>query len=46
MFGVIIFVEAMIRHLADLAWDGALRFDITSPTTGPSEPEAPASYDY
>jgi hypothetical protein len=46
MLGVIIFVEAMIRHLADLAWDGALRFDITSPTTRLSEPDAQASYDY
>jgi len=46
MLGVIIFIEAMIRHLADLAWDGALRFEITSRTTRLSEPDAPASYDY
>jgi hypothetical protein len=46
MLGVILFIEAMIRHLADLAWDGAFRFDITSRTTRPSEPERQGPYAY
>ena len=34
MLGVIIFIEAMIRHLTDtLGWDGVLRFTVRSPVS-------------